>query len=116
MLEIRPEDDGSHVPPPEADEAWQETGVGPRQPKIIVAAEMQRLSNAETPRHTQQGNNGEMVRVYAEGMLVRHEMYGQGRVTHVSGYGVMRKIKVRFSTHGEKTFVANKAKLAIIGK
>jgi DNA helicase-2/ATP-dependent DNA helicase PcrA len=49
-------------------------------------------------------------------MLVRHDAYGQGRVTQVTGYGVMRKIKVRFSGHGEKTFVADKAKLAIIGK
>jgi DNA helicase-2/ATP-dependent DNA helicase PcrA len=49
-------------------------------------------------------------------MLVRHEIYGQGRVTSVSGYGVMRKVKIRFSAHGEKTFVAEKAKLAIVGK
>jgi hypothetical protein len=34
----------------------------------------------------------------------------------VSGYGVMRKIKVRFSSHGEKTFVADKAKFVIVGK
>jgi hypothetical protein len=53
---------------------------------------------------------------YAEGMLVQHATYGQGRVTAVSGYGVGRKIKVRFSGHGEKTFVAEKAKLAIVGK
>ena len=51
---------------------------------------------------------------YAEGMLVRHDTYGQGRVTEVSGYGAMRKIKVRFSSHGEKTFIADKAKLAVV--
>jgi DNA helicase-2/ATP-dependent DNA helicase PcrA len=53
---------------------------------------------------------------YAEGMLVRHDTYGQGRVTEVSGYGAMRKIKIRFSSHGEKTFVADKVKLAIVRK
>jgi DNA helicase-2/ATP-dependent DNA helicase PcrA len=51
---------------------------------------------------------------FAEGMLVRHASYGQGRVTEVSGLGAMRKIKVRFSTHGEKTFIAEMAKLAIV--
>lgn len=53
---------------------------------------------------------------YAEGMMVSHATYGVGRVTDVSGYGAMRKIKVRFSAHGEKTFVAEKAKLAIVQK
>jgi DNA helicase-2/ATP-dependent DNA helicase PcrA len=51
---------------------------------------------------------------YVEGMLVRHDIYGQGRVTQMSGYGPMRKVKVRFSSVGEKTFVVNKAKLAIV--
>jgi hypothetical protein len=60
--------------------------------------------------------NGEQAKIYAEGMLVKHDQYGQGRVTQVSGYGVMCKIKVRFSTHGERTFVAEKAKLAIVGR
>jgi DNA helicase-2/ATP-dependent DNA helicase PcrA len=47
-------------------------------------------------------------------MLVRHLQYGQGRITEVSGYGAMRKIKVRFASHGEKTFIAEKAKLAVV--
>jgi DNA helicase-2/ATP-dependent DNA helicase PcrA len=51
---------------------------------------------------------------YAEGMLVRHDSYGAGRVTEVSGYGALRKVKVRFSAHGEKTFVEAMAKLAIV--
>ncbi|HZU38093.1 MAG TPA: ATP-dependent DNA helicase, partial [Gemmataceae bacterium] len=51
---------------------------------------------------------------YVEGMMVRHERYGPGRVTEVSGYGAMRKIKVRFSSAGERTFLAEKAKLAIV--
>ncbi len=52
--------------------------------------------------------------VYAEGALVRHETYGQGRVTEVNGYGAAQKIKIRFSRHGEKTFIAEKAKLVVV--
>jgi DNA helicase-2/ATP-dependent DNA helicase PcrA len=51
---------------------------------------------------------------YAAGMLVRHETYGQGRVTEVSGYGAMRKVKVRFASAGERTFLVAKAKLTIV--
>jgi DNA helicase-2/ATP-dependent DNA helicase PcrA len=51
---------------------------------------------------------------YAEGMLVRHETYGMGRITEVSGYGALRKVKIRFGAHGERTFVASKAKLEIV--
>lgn len=52
---------------------------------------------------------------YAEGALVTHEKYGKGRVVEVSGYGAMRKVKVRFSG-GERTFFAEKAKLEVVGK
>jgi DNA helicase-2/ATP-dependent DNA helicase PcrA len=51
---------------------------------------------------------------YAEGMLVKHATYGMGRVTEVSGYGALRKIKVRFATQGERTFIAAKVKLEIV--
>ena len=51
---------------------------------------------------------------YVEGMVVKHEKYGNGRVTEVSGFGVLRKVKVRFSTAGERTFLVDKAKLAIL--
>ncbi len=51
---------------------------------------------------------------YAEGMVVRHETYGQGRVTQVSGYGAMRKVKVRFGAAGERTFLVDKARLTIV--
>ena len=47
-------------------------------------------------------------------MLVRHEEYGMGRVTEVSGFGALRKLKVRFTTQGERTFVANVVKLEIV--
>jgi DNA helicase-2/ATP-dependent DNA helicase PcrA len=53
---------------------------------------------------------------YAEGMLVSHETYGRGRVTEISGYGALRKVKVRFSAHGERTFIAEKAKLVVVQK
>jgi DNA helicase-2/ATP-dependent DNA helicase PcrA len=51
---------------------------------------------------------------YAKGMLVRHETYGQGKVTDVSGYGAMRKVKIRFAKAGERTFLVEKAKLTIV--
>src|SRR5207302_10575056 len=53
---------------------------------------------------------------FTEGMLVRHDTYGQGRVTEVSGYGALRKVKVRFASAGERTFLAEKAKLTIVTK
>jgi DNA helicase-2/ATP-dependent DNA helicase PcrA len=51
---------------------------------------------------------------YDEGMLVRHEKYGMGRITEVSGFGATRKLKIRFAGHGERTFVADKVKLEIV--
>lgn len=113
---------------PAAEHAWHETGLN--QPGLRIPPETKRPAEPETERHggkesekrgdkepRRQGDtNGVPAKVYAQGMLVRHDVYGQGRVTQVSGYGVMCKIKVRFSTHGEKTFVAEKAKLAIMGK
>lgn len=53
---------------------------------------------------------------YAEGMMVQHESYGVGKVTSITGHGVLRKIKVRFHQAGERSFLANKAKLAIVKK
>jgi DNA helicase-2/ATP-dependent DNA helicase PcrA len=53
---------------------------------------------------------------FAEGMLVRHQTYGPGRITEVSGYGALRKVKIRFSAHGEKTFVADKVKLTVVAR
>src|SRR5262249_34185280 len=40
---------------------------------------------------------------YAEGMLVRHPTYGPGRIVEVSGYGALRKVKIRFQTAGERS-------------
>ena len=53
---------------------------------------------------------------YAEGMLVRHGTYGQGRVTEVSGQGALRKVKIRFASAGERTFIADKVTLEILRK
>ncbi len=52
----------------------------------------------------------------AEGSMVRHKMYGVGKVVELSGYGAMRKVKVRFSTLGVKTFVLEKAPLEVVSK
>lgn len=51
----------------------------------------------------------------AVGVLVQHERFGKGRVTEVSGHGVMRRAKVRFQSAGEKTLVLAHAKLTILG-
>jgi DNA helicase-2/ATP-dependent DNA helicase PcrA len=53
---------------------------------------------------------------YAEGMLVRHGAYGQGRITEVSGNGPLRKVKIRFASAGERTFIADKVTLEILRK
>ena len=49
----------------------------------------------------------------AVGVLVQHEEYGIGTVTDVSGFGALRRVKIRFPGHGEKTFVADKVKLVV---
>ena len=38
----------------------------------------------------------------------------KGSVTEVSGYGPLRKVKIRFSSAGERTFLVEKAKLAVV--
>jgi DNA helicase-2/ATP-dependent DNA helicase PcrA len=52
---------------------------------------------------------------YEVDVLVHHDVYGVGRITDVSGHGVLRKLKIRFAT-GERKFLAAKAKLAIVQK
>ncbi len=52
----------------------------------------------------------------AVGVLVQHEEYGLGQVTDLSGFGALRRLKVRFPGHGEKTFVADKVKLKVVGR
>jgi DNA helicase-2/ATP-dependent DNA helicase PcrA len=80
---------------PAARKGWEEAGITlPKQPEATAAGK---------------------VLHYAEGMMVRHDKYGAGRVTEVSGYGDSRKVKVRFSKAGERTFLVEKAKLAVVG-
>ena len=52
---------------------------------------------------------------YEVGVLVHHDAYGVGRITDVNGQGALRKLKIRFSS-GERTFLAAKAKLAVVQK
>jgi len=80
-----------------AQPGWADAGITPRY-------------KPETPREA--GSAA----AYVEGMQVRHDKYGPGRITHISGFGAMRKVKIRFQTHGERTFIADKVKLAIVRK
>jgi DNA helicase-2/ATP-dependent DNA helicase PcrA len=84
---------------PAAEEGWADAGVKPRPHKEPAQAA---------------GSNPDAGAKYAEGMLVRHDSYGVGRITQVSGFGALRKVKIRFSAHGEKTFIADKVKLEIV--
>ncbi|MBM4071268.1 MAG: ATP-dependent DNA helicase [Planctomycetes bacterium] len=76
---------------------WKEIGLPPKKRDSELAAQL----DAGTA-------------TYAAGMVVRHEQYGMGKITHVSGYGAMRKLKIRFATAGERSFMAGKAKLEIM--
>jgi DNA helicase-2/ATP-dependent DNA helicase PcrA len=50
------------------------------------------------------------------GFTVEHGQYGIGFVTDVSGVGALRKVKIRFSAAGEKTFVADMVKVRVVGR
>ena len=51
---------------------------------------------------------------YEAGQVVQHAEYGIGQVTDVSGFGALRKLKVRFAAGGEKTFIADMVKLTVV--
>ncbi|CAN5212824.1 UvrD-helicase domain-containing protein [soil metagenome] len=51
---------------------------------------------------------------YATGQVVQHDGYGIGKITDVSGYGALKKLRIRFAAAGEKTFVADKVKLKVV--
>jgi DNA helicase-2/ATP-dependent DNA helicase PcrA len=72
------------------------------------------LSSVVHAAKTRSADGQEQVSDYELGMLVRHEEYGLGKITEVRGSGFLRRVRVRFGTAGERTFVANKAKLAIL--
>jgi DNA helicase-2/ATP-dependent DNA helicase PcrA len=76
--------------------AWKETGVPARGPVIAVGATV----HAE----------------YSVGQVVQHESYGIGLIADVSGFGALRKVKIRFTAHGMKTFIADKVKLKVVPK
>jgi DNA helicase-2/ATP-dependent DNA helicase PcrA len=78
---------------------WTEAGVRPKPAPI--------------PPRRPEGGNGT---AYAEGMLVRHPNYGTGRIIEVSGYGALRKVKIRFSAAGERSFIADKVTLEVVRK
>jgi len=52
----------------------------------------------------------------ARGVVVMHDEYGIGTVGEVTGYGAMKRVKIRFPSSGEKVFVASKVKLRIVSK
>src|SRR5262249_37564822 len=85
-----------------ADEGWEDAGVRPK-PRAQVKPG---ISEPPLPDETNPG--------LVEGAIVSHATYGAGRVTQVTGYGAMRKVKIRFSAHGERTFFVAKAKLTIV--
>jgi DNA helicase-2/ATP-dependent DNA helicase PcrA len=77
--------------------AWEETGVALR-----PAAGKATVESAASQ--------------YEVGQVVEHQNYGIGQVTDLSGFGALRKIKIRFPAHGEKTFIASKVQLKIVPK
>jgi DNA helicase-2/ATP-dependent DNA helicase PcrA len=75
-----------------AAQGWHDTGYAPRPPA--------------KPKPDENG--------YAVGVIVEHGMYGRGQILDISGHGALRRLKIRFAKHGEKTFVADKVKLTVI--
>ncbi len=60
--------------------------------------------------------DGDAQQGFVEGMLVRHATYGMGRIVEMSGQGALRRVKIRFASAGERTFIAGKVKLEIVRK
>ena len=48
------------------------------------------------------------------GSMVQHEEYGIGTVSDLTGFGAMRRVKIRFAMLGEKVFVLDKVKLKVV--
>ena len=81
----------------QADDAWDDTGVS-RSGAVV--------NTIKTDAGVE----------YFEGQIVQHEQYGIGQITSVGGFGALRKLKIRFATQGEKTFVAEKVKLKVVAR
>jgi DNA helicase-2/ATP-dependent DNA helicase PcrA len=80
-----------------AEQGWHDAGVRSKPAPLRVPE-----------KHEEKG--------FAEGMVVRHGTYGMGRIVAVSGHGGHCRIKIRFSTAGERTFIADKVNLEIVRK
>ena len=84
---------------------WADTGVRPFIPPV-------RKPNPDLKPTIPDGPDTGL----ALGVLVQHEEFGLGSVTEFSGYGALRRVKVRFPAHGEKLFVGDKIKLKVVGR
>jgi len=82
-----------------AEPGWEDAGVRPKAKAEPIA-----------PATNHDGDG------FAAGVMVHHPKFGNGRITEVSGYGAMRRAKVRFASGGEKTLVLQHAKLTILRK
>jgi ATP-dependent DNA helicase UvrD/PcrA len=108
--DVTQEDLGAHGGRSPALEQWR---GGPR----AASAAWADIGHKTLPPPIPFGNaSGPPAEGYEKGQLVQHEQYGIGTVTDVSGYGALRKLKIRFAVGGEKTFIADKAKLKVISK
>src|SRR5262249_41671425 len=90
-----------------ADESWDETRAFTPRPRRERARDEAPVVPAAA---------GVGTTAYAEGMLVKHDKYGVGRITQVSGSGAACKVKIRFGASGERTFIADKARLQVVRK
>ena len=81
---------------PAAMQGWTDAGVRPLPPPVA-------------PRRPDGPADA-----YAEGMHVKHPNYGAGQIVEVSGHGAMRKVKIRFRTAGERSFIADKVTLEVV--
>jgi DNA helicase-2/ATP-dependent DNA helicase PcrA len=84
-----------------AEEGWSATGL-PRKPAPIVPRKLAATTTDD--------------KGLAEGLVVRHATYGRGQIIELSGYGAMRRVKVRFATAGVRSFIVEKAQLEILSR
>ncbi|MBI1917220.1 MAG: UvrD-helicase domain-containing protein [Planctomycetes bacterium] len=88
---------------PAAAEGWLDAGIPSRAEPI-------------PPAHRRKSGEGEQTSEsgYGEGLLVRHEKYGVGRILEVHGHGSLRTVKVLFQKGGERSFRVNNVELEIV--
>jgi DNA helicase-2/ATP-dependent DNA helicase PcrA len=80
-----------------AEQGWHDAGV--------------RSKPAPLPQRMSENHEGKK---FVAGMMVRHGTYGMGRIVEVSQQGGHLRVKIRFSTAGERTFIADKVNLEIV--